>query len=637
MSRPHRRPALGKPAGPSRRRYLAAWAVLLAIQTARAEKAEHHPEPVATVLERRLSSDAVSDRVAAYAILARQEGSEGLLRLASLDRTKLAERSGREQLALVRALLPRAGHPQAAKLLFWLSAQLEAHNTPSDPWRGMALQMSLLGLAAARTPESFGYLVRSLGLDGSRGEAAGLALLAHPPRPWTRLLDNSVPRSANWATVMGRLGNREAIGPLEALVVHGTPEQRLAAARALIELSDPAILAVLRHWHDDPGAAPELRELWHARQAQPNPSPRRWLHRLVDPQSVGPAVEALAEAATFIREPIVLEASRSAGLRSTSLRVLALRALTDQALTRAELGVAEKGLSSTRPSERWAAAVSITRSDPSRWYELLRSTDANIRNGATVVLPLAPLPEAVLDWVVPRLVGSRSDRDRERLCGALVHPNLADRIPLEALLNWAQGSSACAPAAGLALGTRDTPSLRPVLRTLLTASHPLLRAAVAIGLGRSREPSVVGWLREHYEQEPDPRVRLALIDALSRHDHPSARDALALASLFDPHALVRQRAKNGRQRLACPDFSHDPFGLLCLEDPGAPRSSGPGRRRPRLMRLEVEDLPQGQGDRLMLIVGLQGLALPTFADPEGILLSPAAGTEGIGIVPWTGD
>ena len=72
--------------------------------------------------------------------------------------------------------------------------------------------------------------------------------------------------------------------------------------------------------------------------------------------------------------------------------------------------------------------MSITRSDPSRWYELLRSTDANIRNGATVVLPLAPLPEAVLDWVVPRLVGSRSDRDREQLCGALVHPNLADRI-----------------------------------------------------------------------------------------------------------------------------------------------------------------------------------------------------------------
>ena len=135
----------------------------------------------------------------------------------------------------------------------------------------------------------------------------------------------------------------------------------------------------------------------------------------------------------------------------------------------------------------------------------------------------------------------------------------------------------------------------------------MLRSHVALGLGHSGESSALGVLERAYRFETDAGVRLAIVNALALRREPARKRALSLARQLDGSEAVREAA------------------ALALAD-----------ARPAIDSAGAEsawiDLTPGEEPTLAdprlalrgaLLVTANGLALPAFADPDGVLLLPA--------------
>jgi hypothetical protein len=183
----------------------------------------------------------------------------------------------------------------------------------------------------------------------------------------------------------------------------------------------------------------------------------------------------------------------------------------------------------------------------------------------------------------------------------------AQLVPSDVLLDLIEARGLGAPLAARALAARDSRSLRPKLLALLSNDDALLRSHVALGLGRSSESSALGVLTRAYRFETDASVRLAIVRALATRREPARERSLRLARDLDGSPAVRQAAALGLASVA-----------------PAPESPGPETLWLELDSQEAAGPAAGAaGVRGALVVTASGVALPAFADPDGVLLLPA--------------
>ncbi|HEY1532870.1 MAG TPA: HEAT repeat domain-containing protein, partial [Polyangiaceae bacterium] len=165
-----------------------------------------------------------------------------------------------------------------------------------------------------------------------------------------------------------------------------------------------------------------------------------------------------------------------------------------------------------------------------------------------------------------------------------------------------------APLAARALASRDSHALRPKIASLLVSQDTLLRSHAALGLGKSEDSSALGVLEHAYRFETDAGVRLAIVHALAARHEPARLRPLGLARMLDGSAKVREAA------------------ALALAG-AQPNNDGDGPQTAWLDFSLEPDETLGTAPVLgALVITGGGLALPAFADPDGVLLLPALPT-----------
>ena len=239
-------------------------------------------------------------------------------------------------------------------------------------------------------------------------------------------------------------------------------------------------------------------------------------------------------------------------------------------------------------------------------------------DGAGSLEPLFPLLARLAGQAhAPGAPEARSSGD-EPLAVALgaallAHPDGGD-LPTSVLAAWAEAGGPLAPLAARALPSRDDEALRGRIKRLLEGTDPVVRAHVALGLGRSPEASAVSLLTSAYRLEEDAGVRRAVVRGLSLRAEVQRVATLTLARDLDPDAEVRSLARAALDGRAL--------------DPGVRPALGPEPRRsvawvsiqPNDGRspLEGHQAPA----RAARVVRADGVAVPAVADPDGALLVP---------------
>ncbi|HEY0469685.1 MAG TPA: HEAT repeat domain-containing protein [Polyangiaceae bacterium] len=307
-----------------------------------------------------------------------------------------------------------------------------------------------------------------------------------------------------------------------------------------------------------------------------------------------PASEAEAVLEQALREPT----TRRAAVRASVVRALAL------GRTVSGLSAALGALSASHdPSDRALfvqASALVSRSDVATL--LKRATSVELR-----ALSRCALLPGVSRALAERLATEPNPSLRDALAAGLSSLESAELVPSDVLLDLIEARGLGAPLAARALSARDSRSLRPKLLALLASDDALLRSQVALGLGHSSESSALGILSDAYRFETDAGVRLAIVRALAIRPEPVRERTLRLARNLDASRSVREAA------------------LLALSG-AAPAPHLPG---PESVWLELRSAgaaaPEAGGTvvRGALLVTPSGLALPAFADPDGVLLLPA--------------
>lgn len=534
-------------------------------------------QPVATrfgsaAASRLLASGEREARLRAIERLASLSDTRSLEKLVELLEGELAgSRDPSARLVAVRALSRFAHEGPAAEAL----ANVLSHESPRGPLSVMTRDAAAMGLARSGDARALELLTTALRQGGLPGKSAKEALLAHPPAVLLPVQPDAVPPLAS--ELFGELGEMRAKGVLRTTLSRArsaVPMDRavaIAAAEALAKLGDESVLEVARAWASSDEvslklsgarifAALEAKEAGPAiaallgmgvardealelALAHPSPAlvgPLVGIARAGDREGRDKATAALgklgsAEALAAL-EPMLGDPERSLAaaralatsegklvsaileraLASASSRRRAAEAATARFLLLKEEAPAalEDALSallpSSDPADRWAGAFGLAVTRPARKAELAGSRDPHLARAAA----LSMSPEEALRFV-----------------------------PTTALLAYADEPSPMGPWAIRALGFRDGPSLRPRLESQLASSDPVRRAEAARGLGASLRPDVSARLGRAYAFEVDPKVRLAIVEALAERREPRRQRTLELAASLDGDAAVRKAAR----------------------------------------------------------------------------------------------
>ena len=220
-------------------------------------------------------------------------------------------------------------------------------------------------------------------------------------------------------------------------------------------------------------------------------------------------------------------------------------------------------------------------------------------------LARAALAPQVARALAERLATEPDPALREALAACLVSSEAAERVPSDVLLQLIDARGLAAPLAARALGSRDSRALRPKIASLLMSQDTLLRSHVALGLGQSEDSSALGVLERAYRFETDAEVRLAIVHALAARREPARQRPLGLARMLDGSAKVREAAA---------------LALAGAE----PNNDGSGPQTAWLdFSIEADEAVGSAPVLAALVITSGGLALPAFADPDGVLLLPA--------------
>ncbi len=186
--------------------------------------------------------------------------------------------------------------------------------------------------------------------------------------------------------------------------------------------------------------------------------------------------------------------------------------------------------------------------------------------------------------------------------GLLAHPG-GRNLPTSTLAAWAEGGGPLAPLAARALPTRDDDVTRGRIKRLLQGTDPVVRAHVALGLGKDPEHDAVTLLVDAYRFEDDAQVRGAIVRALSERKEPQREGTLETARALDPDDGVRAlaRAALAGRTLAPAITVAQAAAWIAIED---------------------NDAGTATTARAGRVVRSDGVAVPFVADPDGVLLVP---------------
>jgi cellulose synthase operon protein C len=180
-------------------------------------------------------------------------------------------------------------------------------------------------------------------------------------------------------------------------------------------------------------------------------------------------------------------------------------------------------------------------------------------------------------------------------------------VPTSTLAAWAESGSPLAPLAARALPTRDDDVTRGRIERLLKGSDPVVRAHVALGLGKDPEKDAVSLLVAAYRFEDDAQVRAAIVRALSERKEPQRTATLEAARALDADDGVRALARAALAGRALPPAATlaQAAAWVSIEDNDASAS-------------DAKTTPPRTGR----VVRSDGIAVPFVADPDGVLLVP---------------
>jgi hypothetical protein len=571
--------------------------------------------------------------------------------------------SAKDRLIAVRALAPHASVPAARDFLVRIMVGVGSNPERPEAIDGMIEHAAALALAATGDDGALSALGKALRQPGHVADTAADALLAFPPRNLQPIVQDLRSPTRAFAKLLGELGDARAIPALRELVRGAPIEVRPEAAVALAELGVNETIELARHWLEQENgadfqlAATRILVHFHTPDAAPavarlllDPKNRAAGLELANSASL-PALsatllpEARAAAATGDRSALfsalALTGTREAisflggalstrgassaaalalalapdtqaesaleqALRSASTRRAAVRAsiVRKLALDRVPSGLeaALQALSQSHDeSDRALFFQASALSAPERVPELSKhASKPEIRALARSAL----LPK-VAQALAERLATEPDPALREALAACLVSSEAAERVPSDVLLQLIDARGLAAPLAARALASRDSRALRPKIASLLVSQDTLLRSHVALGLGQSQDSSALGILERAYRFETDAGVRLAIVHALAARREPARLRALALARALDGSAEVREAA------------------ALALTG-AQPNSDAAGPQTAWLdFSLEPDDALGAAPVLGALVITSGGLALPVFADPDGVLLLPA--------------
>jgi hypothetical protein len=637
------------------------------------------PSLVAPTLRRRLGVDVADALLTSQDPEERQRGFE---RLSSVGTAQAldsllkvfepggAARSARDRLVAVRALAPHARLPAARELLVRVMVGVGSNPERPEAIDGLIEHAAALALAASGDDGALSALGKALRQPGHVADTARDALLAFPPRNLQLIVQGRSSPTKALVSLLGELGDPRAIPALRDIVRSAAPDVRAEAAVVLARFGVTETIELARHWlaHESSpdlhlAAARILVEL-HApdaaaavRGSLANEATRSAAIELASSASLpelSSTLEQLARQSEGDERSALLAALGLAGTREAfsflggALSARETSSAAALALALAPSKGAEATLSqalSAPGTQRVAVRASIARYaalgrtpsglngalaalggsgdpvdlavffqasavlSPDRTASLLkRATTSEVRALGRAAL----FPEAARA-LAERLASEPNDALRSALAACLASPDAAELVPTDVLLALLDARGLAAPLAARALASRDSPTLRPKVLALLASDDALLRSHAALGLARSEESSALGVLERAYRFETDDTVRLALVQSLAARREPARKRALALARTLDRSRAVRDAAA---------------LGLAGAEP--ASRPSGPAsawldfrasaREKPVASRAEpgMNDATPGA-----LVVTSNGLAVPAFADPDGILLLPA--------------
>jgi len=575
-----------------------------------------------------------------------------------------AARSAKDRLIAVRALSAHAAVPAVRDFLVRVMVGVGSNPGRPEAIDGLIEDAAALALAHSGDESALTALGKVLCQPGHVADIASNALLAFPPRDLRPVVLGLRSPTRTAVAFFGKLGDPRAIPVLRQSVRSAPADVRSEAAVALARLGDRDTLELARYW------------LEHERSAEFRSAAARILLELRAPDAGRAVASLLTDEATRqtalelgtrsvipeLSAPLLRAAkAASADERETMFAALGLSATRDAfsflggalgtretssaaalALALSPASEAEGALDQalrTAGTRRAAVRASIVRTLsldrtpnalPAALRELAASSDATDRAvfvQASALYATSDVPAllkqatpgelralsrcALLPGLAPtlaeRLATETNPSSREALSLSLASLSAAERVPTDVLLDLIEARGLAAPLAARALAIRDSRRLRPKLTSLLASDDVRLRSHVALGLGHSRESSALGMLERAYRFETDAGVRLAIVHALAIRREPARARALSLARDLDGAETVREAAAlalTGAVPTTNVGGTESAWLDLTPAD-GSARVANPGTLRGALL------------------LTASGLALPAFADPDGVLLLPA--------------
>lgn len=141
-----------------------------------------------------------------------------------------------ETWSLMRPMAALGGEPRMRK---WLIKTFAGESLPVDgksPYAPLVSEVAALALAKHQSPESTAVLGEWLRRPSDRAHIVQRAVLAHPPRDISGLLDASGPATPLLLETLGELGDGAAVPYLRRVVKRATADVQAAATIALAKL-----------------------------------------------------------------------------------------------------------------------------------------------------------------------------------------------------------------------------------------------------------------------------------------------------------------------------------------------------------------------------------------------------------------
>jgi HEAT repeat protein len=512
-------------------------------------------------------------------------------------------------LAFARALAP---HARSAGGRHWLSRILsQTSRVAKDDAPGIQRLIqatAAVALARAGDKQSLKRLGSALRQSESSAALAQTALLAHPPRTLTQLLNAPGPASLTLIDTLEALGDQRAFHPLREWVKRGAPELSARAALALFRMGHLETVALAEHWLEHAPNQPKLleaaTEILLAVDHQRSPAalarhlaldPERALNlarqfpltRIADtlvaavadvtPQQKLTALSALGATGAQSALPRLEQALTDPAEADTAAYALArfpgpeatdtlLRQLHSLREGRAQLRIARalvvrqwftgesipvltrklNELSKSKDkAQRWVGIWGLSVAANHRLSHHLLSDDWVDVGAAAATLLIQP--DALAVTAARRYASELSQPLRRALAPSLSLRSAALTVAGTSLHRLLGESPSLALVLAPALTARVEEQRPAAVQALLQSEDVLVRAAALRGRGTHPLPSALGELERAYRSETDPLVRLAALEGISaRPDGGKRTRLLDWARNFDPDPKIRRAASLNR-------------------------------------------------------------------------------------------